>query len=573
MIQIRLLLDNALQGAIVSPEAIENEVKRISEAIGRDFFQFFRQVEHDWYIEAPEGALSPKQWKLLPTYGSNPIPNPEIKADSPEGFALFFLTATTLPLLSHQQKWADHCWQCWSKRVSPVIIASRGFGKSIFMRNLMVYGTGLYPHLENLIIRVADAPARKAAEGIANIIVNNPAWKLWFPKVVPKSRPGQAGGEWSAGTGYSVIDTTVPEDEWALMEASRTSPTISKFGIGGAGVLGSRTSNLMLADDLHRAGETLNETETIKTRFISEVEPTRQPTSRLGMIGTPWNDDDLTQTLPESPQYIKIETPITLEGTWPGTPTCPEVFPVEAIQAIYDADTSPGKREFMKNRLLKLVGEFDKHFTFRVVQIHKDYWFHRIGCDYAAGEGTGSERSYFALVVIAQHPESGTWIIIDGVVARVTQSQAERLTLEYWTKYNNMEAVQIEEAAGGKEFMHILARTTHQSMPIWGVTPGSESKERRWEMNLEPMFAGERVVLLDKDHVGDQQQAIFLAEVEKVLKRYPDIRKRGDKAADILDAIYYAIYHALISFADPVRQLGQRSKKKNPFHGFVETRL
>jgi hypothetical protein len=572
MIRIKLLLDNALQGAIVSPNAVRKEVERISIAIGRDFTKFIRTEDDQLIFVAPEGALSPKRWNRLLPYGPNPIPNPEIMADSPEGFALFFLTATTLPLLSHQQTWADHCWKCWNTRISPVIIASRGFGKSIFMRNLMAYGTGLYPHLENLIIRVADAPARKAAEGIANIIVNNPAWKLWFPEVMPKSRPGQAGGEWSAGTGYSVIDITVPEDEWALMEASRTSPTISKFGIGGAGVLGSRTSNLMLADDLHRAGETPNETETIKTRFISEVEPTRQPTSRLGMIGTPWNDEDLTQTLPESPQYNKIETPITIEGTWPGTPTCPEIFNADAIQALWEADTSPGKREFMKNRLLKLVGDFDKHFSFRVVRLYEDHWFHRIGNDYAAGEGVGPERSYYALVVIAQHPESGVWVIIDGIVARVTQSQAERLMHEYYNKYKNVEAVSIEEAAGGKEFMHILVRS-NPSMPIWGVTPGSESKERRWEMNLEPMFAGERVVLLDKEYVTDTGQAIFLSDVERALKRYPDIRKRGDKAADILDAIYYAVYHALIAFADPVRQIKKRPERKHPFRGFVEAKL
>ena len=571
--RIRLLLDTALQGAKVELDAVRGELIRISEAIGRDFTKLLVEEDGKFFVDANEGSLSPKRWKFLPPYGINPAHNPETKADRPEGFALFFLTATTLPLLVHQKKWAAHCWDCWERHVSPVIIASRGFGKSIFMRNLMAYATGLYPHLENLIIRVSDTPAKKAAEGIANIIVNNPAWQLWFPEVAPKSRPGQAGGEWSAGTGYSVIDTTVPEDEWASMEASRTSPTISKFGIGGAGVLGSRTSGLMLADDLHRAKETPNETQTIITRFISEVEPTRQPTSRLGLIGTPWNDEDLTQTLPESPQYVKIETPITLEATWPGTPTCPEIFNYDAIQAIYDADISPGKREFMKNRLLKLVGEFDKHFTFRVVRLHEDHWFHRIGCDYAAGEGQGPERSYFALVVTAQHPESGVWVIIDGVVARVTQSQAERLMFEYWKKYDNNEAVQIEEAAGGKEYMHILARMSNYSMPIWGVTPGSESKERRWEMNLEPMFAGERVVVLDKDYVTDQRQAIFLAEVEKALKRYPDIRKRGDKAADILDAIYYAIYHALLAFADPVRHIKKKKKPKNPFRGFVETGL
>ena len=143
---------------------------------------------------------------------------------------------------------------------------------------------------------------------------------------------------------------------------------------------------------------------------------------------------------------------------------------------------------------------------------------------------------------------------------------------EYYRKYTNIEAVQIEEAAGGKEFAHILARA-NPSMPIWGVTPGSESKERRWEMNLEPMLASERLLILDKDHITDQRQAIFLSEVERALNRYPDIRKRGDKAADILDSIYYAVYYALIAVGDPVRYVPDKKKGKNPFKGFIDTKL
>ena len=53
----------------------------------------------------------------------------------------------------------------------------------------------------------------------------------------------------------------------------------------------------------------------------------------------------------------------------------------------------------MKNRLLKLVGEVDRHFKFRMVRLHEKHWFHRLGCDYAAGEGQGPERSYHAIVV------------------------------------------------------------------------------------------------------------------------------------------------------------------------------
>jgi len=563
MIRVNLLLETALQGAKITNQYVLNEIHRISESIGRDFTQFLHEDGDQIYLEAPEGALSPKNWNRLPPYGNNRNLNP----DTPEGFALFFLVATTLPLTEHQEEWAGHCWSCWDRGKSPIIEASRGFGKSIFMRNLLVYLVGLYPHLESLIIRAADAPAKKSAEGIANIIVNNQAWKLFFPHVEPKSRPGQAGGEWAAGTGYSVIDRSVDPDEWVAMEASRTSPTISKFGIGGAGVLGSRTSNTMLADDLHADQETPNEVQRIVTRFVSAVEPTRQPHSRLALIGTPWGFEDLLQVLPPTGQYEKIQTPITVEGTWPGTPRWPEMFDEEAIQAIYEADPTPGKREFMKNRLLQLIGDFDKHFTFRMYK-HvdvKDWWFKRIGIDYAAGEGIGPERSYFALAVGAQEPESGAWIVIDGVVARVTQSQAERLLLEYWNKYANVEAVIIEQAAGGKEFEHSVARMANWSIPMLGEPPGSQQKERRWETDLEPALAGERLM------ISDNEDNIFLLETRHALRRYPNIGKRGDKAADILDALYWLIYHAIVAHADPVRRdSGGKKKRNNPWKRFLE---
>ncbi len=573
MIRINLLHEDALQGAKVKKSAVYDELERISLVIGRNFNQFLFDNEEGFYLEAEEGTFSPKQWGQLPPYGISPSLNPKELADSPEGFALFFLTVTGLPLLSYQQDWADHCWDSWSRRKKALIIAARGLGKSIFMRSLLAYGVGLQPTLENLIIRIADAPAKSTAEGIANIIVNNIAWQLWFPEIEPKSKPGQAGGEWSAKDGYNVIDRSRDPEEWIRMEASRTSRTISKYGIAGAGTLGSRTSGLMLADDLHGDKETANETEAIKSRFHKQVGPTLRPDARAALIGTPWNEIDLTQELPDNPQWEVIYTPITLEGTWPGTPVCSEIFDEQAIQDIYDEDMTVGKKDFYLNRLLSLVRDHGQHFTFRRVQLYEDYWFHRIGCDYAAGEGQGPERSYHAIVVIAQHPESGAWIIIDGVVARVTVSQAELLMLEYWKKYKNVEVVQIEEAAGGKEYIHSLARMANYLIPIMGITPGSESKERRWEMNLEPMFAAQRIMVLDKDHITDLRQATFLAEVEQALNRYPDIRKRGDKAADILDAIYYAVYHALVAFADPVRQLPKEKKKKNPFRGFIDTKL
>ncbi|KKM18182.1 hypothetical protein LCGC14_1668350, partial [marine sediment metagenome] len=154
---------------------------------------------------------------------------------------------------------------------------------------------------------------------------------LWFPSVVPKSKPGQAGGEWSAQTGYSVRDKSVDRDEWQGIENSRTSPTLTKFGLGSKSVLGSRVTLAMLADDLHDE-ENSASPEQIKnmiSRFQGVVENSRTPGSVLAIIGTPWGRHDLLQQLPTTSEYRKFRTPITEEGTWPGTPTWPEWYDEE----------------------------------------------------------------------------------------------------------------------------------------------------------------------------------------------------------------------------------------------------
>ena len=92
--KIKLLLDSALQGAIVNPQVVIDEIEHISNVIGRDFTQFLKETEEGLHIEAEEGAFSPRNWGRLPTYGSTPIHNPESKADSPEGFRLFFLSGS-----------------------------------------------------------------------------------------------------------------------------------------------------------------------------------------------------------------------------------------------------------------------------------------------------------------------------------------------------------------------------------------------------------------------------------------------------------------------------------------------
>ena len=562
-----ILLLHAESEAKITHDHVHAEIERISNKLGHDFAQFLVEENEDLYFRAAEGTLKPENWSAIPPVGTEAG-----IADSPAGFALFFLTATGMPLAGPQIDWADFCWECFDAKVGAIIEASRGFGKSIFMRCLLAHLIGLYPDKSSIIVRSADTPARKTAEGIAKIISDNPAWKLWFPGIEPKAKPGQSGGEWSAQAGYSVIDVSRPIEEWATVETARTSPTLSKFGLGSRSVLGSRATLAMLADDIHddensaSAGQLA---DTI-TKFQEHLEPARTPESRLAIIGTPWGKEDLLQILPDTGEYRKLKTPITLSGVYPGVPAWPEMFDAEDIDRIFRSDTTPNKRGFKRNRLLDLEAEIERHFTYTFFPYRKiePQWAVRMGVDYASLDAGDSVtgRSYFCIVVTTQEPISGAWVVVDGYVGHVTQSQAERLVIDLYNKYGRkprVEVVCVETVGSGKEFERYLARLP-LGIPLVGETGGGVQKEVRWENTLEPALAGERILISDQDNHP------FLKSLVLALNLYPNVSKRGDPSADILDAMVWAHFHAFLAYGDPVRRRKKKDPIANPYWALAE---
>ena len=563
MIKIKLL--NAESEALLTHEHVWVEIERISLALGRNFKQFIREEGESLYFEAAEGTLDPDNWYKIPRYGTEG----DI-ADSPAAFALFFLTTTTMPFAEHHIDWADFCWVCFDNKVGAIIEAFRGSGKSIFMRILMTYLMGLNPKKSSLIVRSADTPARKTAEGIAKIISDHQGWRLWFKDIEPKSKPGQSGGEWSATAGYSVVDLSEDHDEWVAMESARTSPSLTKFGLGSKSVLGSRVTLAMLADDLHdeENSDSAVQLDRMVTRFQGIVENSRTPESRLVIIGTPWSLQDLLQQLPLTGEYRKIKTPITLEGTYPGTPTWPEHYPEWAITKLFNKDMKAGKMEFKRNQLLDLEADIAVQLTWHEFPHRKveDHWFRRMGIDFAELEpgASGGGRSYFCVAVSAQDPESGAWIIIDGFIGQVTQEAAENVIVDLHEKHGGRQFVEVvcmEAIGGGAIFEQYMARM-HKEMRIIGEKGGGVAKEVRWERMLAPQMGRKKILVSNKDHP-------FLDRVRQALKQYPNIGKRGDWAADIMDALVWTHFYAFHETGDPLRRGPQRQEPEpNPYFAF-----
>ena len=553
-IKIKWLDPLAINMMFVTPADVYREIDRIAEEMGLKpsrLRAFIQEEDGLLYMVGRPGDLSPDRF-------------PGVEFDSPAALALFFLAVTSLPMVAHQRRGADFCWECFRDEVGAILEWSRGFGKSLFAKCLLAYNIGLYPQKENLIIRQSATPAQKSAEDVAEIVSSSPGFRLFFPYIVPRSSPGQSGGEWSAQSGYGVLDLRLPPDQQAVVAAAHMSPSLQKFGFGQSGALGSRVTGVMLSDDLHDAenSESPNLLEQTIRHYISKLQPIVTGGGREVLIGTTWSLDDLLQILPETGRYRKMRVPITVEGTYPGTPSWPEACPTEIIDHKYAQDPSPDKREFKRNYLLNIDTNLNTHFSI-VDYDHAQLatWSgmceKRIGIDYAsAAKGSASVHSKTAEVVIAQDPASGRWVIMDGVCAHLTQSQAEQQLRNLYQKHPTCRLITIEESGSGMEMLALLQRMGNLPVIGQGVA-GHGSKEMRWQRDLEPMFHNGFIQVSD-------EKTVFLEQVRSALRRYPNYKARGDEGEDILDAIWIAVYHCLLAQADAYSFIRKRRKARGP---------
>ena len=85
----------------------------------------------------------------------------------------------------------------------------------------------------------------------------------------------------------------------------------------------------------------------------------------------------------------------------------------------------------------------------------------------------------------------------------------------------------------------------HKGMPIVGLKQsGHGSKETRWERDLQPIFANGYVTISDDKTPG-------LDALRHALAIYPNLKPRGDAGADLLDALWIALYYPMIHSMDP----------------------
>jgi len=196
----------------------------------------------------------------------------------------------------------------------------------------------------------------------------------------------------------------------------------------------------------------------------------------------------------------------------------------------------------------------------------QDYWPVRIGVDFAELEETasGRGRSYFCAACATQEPQSGSWIFFDGFLGQITQEQAENVIVELHDKYKGRtEGIFIEAIGGGAVFAQMISRL-HKDIKIVEMKGDGVPKEVRWERMIAPNFGRSRALVSNKPNHP------FLERLRQALLTYPRIRKRGDWAADIFDAMVWALFYAFYETGDPLRRRRKQGETKpNPYYAIA----
>ena len=490
------------------------------------------------------------------------------REDSPEGFAAFFRVITGKDLTPFAQKWIDDLYQSRKDSKYFAIEAFRGSAKTTVLTAFLCFRIGLEPHKTYLTIQVGDDIAQDNSERVADIIANNPGWKLCFPHVVPDMDKG-----WGAG-GYEVMRKDIPYPEWRKLNSDRKDPTFLGLGYKSRAIIGKRVTGLLLVDDILDENNTSSdrEMETVRKIMTGTLFPTLVKGAWMVCVFTPWREDDPVMSMTSLDEFVRIKTPIVEECKQddPGSfqlpddatyyrSVWPKRFPVSEIKM---RRAMSAKIEFARMYLLDLSKadrQVFKWFEYPASQINGS-WAMVGGVDYASSlknaqnMANQADTDYFALAYVAKLPTGGA-VVVDGVLARTTMLPALGYVERAQELYPGWLLTVVEGDGKGEEFIQVLLQKPN--LKIVPMKTGGKGKMERLERQMSPWLESMRVRISDAD-------TPFLNELRKELREYPN--NRHD---DAMDAVYWALRGMPEVLAMPVTndELPKMEKRKltNPF--------
>jgi len=480
--------------------------------------------------------------------------------DSPEGYAAFYELIHGFPPPRHVKQEVGMVHKSHSEGVGTVVFAARGFWKSVSLSvTFTAWRVGLEPNKTNVIVSANDDSAEKVTKAIAALIEYHPEWKRIFPNILPDT------GRWSV-EGFSVVDASMPREEWAKKQSGVIDPTIIGGGYKSSRLIGKHPSGCLVIDDIHDRDNASSERERkavvdilVKTILKTVIKKDDKMDTWLIAVGTPWALDDAYYTMKNTGQYNFIAIPAMIRASEgdEGAVYCdgrnrdgtifediigwwrlnfPEYFGINSVIK----ERADGKASFWQMIMLDLAtastGKL-RYYEYPASNISNE-WIMIGGADPTNVVNDGVDKgSYFALAFVAKNPLGGA-VIVDGILERCTQLQAENYILAAQSRFPMWQFTAVENIGGGAGFIQTLQRNSNIRVVASGLKGISDarirSKKDRWLNDAAKWFEDGTVKISNAD-------TPFLNALRRLFDRFFDLDPKNDYAFDAGDSVYHAL--------------------------------
>lgn len=459
------------------------------------------------------------------------------RQDTPDGFEAFYILIHGKPMPPHAKQWIVDAYEAHEKGKHIVIEAFRGSTKTTTFATFLAKRVGHAPHKSNLLLQVSGESSADWTGSLAQIIEHNIAFNIVFPNI----KPGEKWGE----KGYSVI--AGDEAEWSRLISDRKDPTFLGLGRTSKTVIGRHPTETLVVDDFDDEITTrsLREQEKTTELLTGTVFPAANWCNWIIVIGTPWNDQDTLHQCLATGEFAHSKTPVTVEGTWPGTPIWPEYFDKEKIERERNLS---GEMQFARMYLLDIEAAKGKILKKEWLQHYphdeiKEDWSRFIGVDYASTADKlkmyvrkdytkGRDNAAIAEGVITPQ---GTLIVTGGWFGKVSKQETLQKIIGYCTTNPYMKGVGVETIGKSEELGQDIATEllTNQKyvpvLPVVGYGKGMGKKRGgRFEEDLAVLCQQGRILFSTKLNR-------FLKKLENEWISYTGTDVDED---DCLDALY-----------------------------------
>lgn len=520
-----------------------------------------------------------------------------------EGAYAYFELIQGSPPHPEGRKWIANIMATFDSTRKLLQECFRGSGKTTTLTQIFFsWWLGHHPHTTNGIIRANQQKADESAKAVADIIANDPRFKLVFPHVAPVE------GAWGVKSGYTLRRTDMSDDEWQNLCRQTTrpaGPTFIGYSYDSNSIQGFRVNGLLIVDDIHTKENTgsFRQKEDVKGFVRQQLLPIPVPNQGLEAWNfTPWDEDDAYAERKGTGLYIHSRSPVMVEVSetdegavlwpehleWPahiksvaaenGIDLDASVFPFDGrywrlawperwgIQEIAFKYLDIGHIAFAREYLLDLTATRGQTLKFDWLGFWDGdldpSWPVFIGVDYASVSDKlrQRERDYAAFCVGRAIPGGGV-VIETGRFGHFTKAESLAYLNTLAGQYPTLQQIKVETLGKGEEFYNdavLLNDVYGKPLPLSKIeSHGKTSKGERFEHYLAPRFQHRRLWL--RNYPAESKNE-FIEEFIKEWLSFPNGRYD-----DVIDAVYMMAVGAEGFMPSKAERSTRRKSGPNPY--------